>query len=484
MTLSQALVRELSRCLKDGILLTNPYALDPYKRDALTAYQQRPKLVAIPASVDEAQAVLRFCHRHGVPLVPRGAGTGLSGGALPHPDAVLMSLAKLRRVKQVDATNRMVVAEPGVRNLTLSQLAAPFNLFYAPDPSSQVACTVGGNVAENAGGIHCLKYGLTVHNVLGLKWLTPAGELVSVGGRHFAQQGYDLLALMHGSEGLLGVIVEVTLRLIPKPAHRQVLLAGFNTVAQAANAVAALIKSGQIPAGLELMDRLAIEAAEAYVGAGYPLCEAILICELDGTQAVVDEEAADVQAIFNENGALSVQRATSQEACDKLWLGRKAAFPALGRIAPDYYCMDGTIPRSQLASVLAKIQELSVTYGLKVANVFHAGDGNLHPLILYDANDSEQLLKAEQFGAEILHSCLQAKGTITGEHGVGVEKIDQMCAQFTVAEIETFHAIKAVFDHRRLLNPNKAIPTLAHCVELGGMHVHEGRAGFAHLPRY
>lgn len=483
MTQSAVLVRELSACLRRGTLMTNPYALDPYKSDGLTAYQQRPKLVVIPEDVSEVQSVLRTCYRLGVPLVPRGAGTGLSGGALPHPDAVLMSLAKLRRVTKMDANNRMLVAEPGVRNLTVSQLASPFNLFYAPDPSSQIACTLGGNVAENAGGIHCLKYGLTVNNVLGLKWLTPEGELVSAGGRYYAEPGYDLLALMHGSEGLLGVIVEVTLKLIPKPDCRQVLLAAFNSVAEAAHAVTELIKSGQVPAGLELMDRLAIKAAEEYVGAGYPLCEAILICELDGDQAVVQEKAKVADQLFQDCGAFKVQLATSPEACEKLWLGRKAAFPAVGRIAPDYYCMDGTIPRSQLAPTLAKIQTLSQSYGLKVANVFHAGDGNLHPLILYDANDNEQLLKVEQFGAEILRHCLKVKGTITGEHGVGVSKLDQMCDQFVDAELATFQAIKEVFDNKRLLNPNKAIPTLAHCVEVGGMHVHEGRMPFANLPR-
>lgn len=478
------IARELTRLMPGGRVLSDAHALVPYKSDGLTAYSQLPKVVAIPSSVAEVQALLRWCHQQSVPCVPRGAGTGLSGGALPHPDAVLLSLAKLNAIKEMDAANRVLVAEPGVRNLTVSETAAPFGLYYAPDPSSQIACTVGGNVAENSGGVHCLKYGLTVNNVLGLKWLTSSGELLETGGKFLERPGYDLLAAMHGSEGLLGVVVEVTLKLLPIPEDRRVLLAAFHEITEAAEAVASLMTSGCLPAGLELMDRLAIQAAEEFTGAGYPLCEAILICELDGTQAALEEETVAAKKLFERAGAFDVRVATSPEMCQKLWAGRKAAFPAMGRIAPDYYCMDGTIPRRSLVDVLTQIAQLSKQYQLQVANVFHAGDGNLHPLILYDANDDDQLVRAELFGADILRICLEVQGTITGEHGVGIEKLDQMCQQFSAEELACFHALKSAFDPPGLLNPNKAIPTLTRCVELGGMHVHEGAMPFSHLPRY
>lgn len=474
----------LRACVPEGRVLSAEDERRPYETDGLTAYRQMPKIVVIPGNIPEVQAVLKWCHQEQVPCVPRGAGTGLSGGALPHPEGILMSLARLQSIKEVDPANRVVVAEPGVRNLAISEAAAPFDLYYAPDPSSQIACTIGGNIAENSGGIHCLKYGLTLNNVLGLKWLAPDGEMMQVGGKCLAGPGYDLLALMHGSEGMLGVIVEATLRLLPKPPGRRVLLAAFQSVADAAEAVTALITGGCLPAGLEMMDRLAIQAAEDFVHAGYPLCEAILICEIDGTEEALHEEARLAQHIFRQQGAFEVRLASAPDECEKLWQGRKAAFPAVGRIAPDYYCMDGTIPRRQLAQVLSRIERLAQHYELRVANVFHAGDGNLHPLILYDANEPEQFLKAEHLGGKILELCIEASGTITGEHGVGVEKLNQMCEQFNDAELACFHALKAAFDPLKLLNPGKAIPTLTRCAELRGMHVQGGKLPFSDLPRY
>lgn len=480
----QQMILALESCAPDGEVLSSTSAVRPYETDGLTAYRQMPKAVVIPAHISEVRKVLHWCWQNEVPCVPRGAGTGLSGGALPHSEGVVLSLARFQSIREIDVANRVAVVEPGVCNLAVSQAANPFGLYYAPDPSSQIACTIGGNIAENAGGVHCLKYGLTVNNVLGLKWLTPAGEPMACGGKALASLGYDLLALLHGSEGMLGVVTEATLRLLPKPATRQVLLAAFNSVDNAADAVAGLIADGCLPAGLEMLDKLAIEAAEAFVHAGYPLCEAILICEVDGTKAAVSAEAGMVRRIFTHHGAFEVRLSSTPEECDKLWQGRKAAFPAVGRIAPDYYCMDGTIPRRELAHVLAEIRQLSENYKLPVANVFHAGDGNLHPLILYDANDVQQWTRAEQLGADILRLCLAVKGTVTGEHGVGVEKLDQMCEQFADPEIACFHALKQAFDEKKLLNPGKAIPSLARCSELKGMHVHNSQLPFPDLPRF
>ncbi|QKT03801.1 FAD-binding protein [Ectothiorhodospiraceae bacterium 2226] len=474
----------LRAALPAEALLSEPEELRPYECDGLSAYRALPGAVVLPQDLDQLRAVLRVCHAARVPVIARGAGTGLSGGALPRPDAVVVSLARFSRILDIDPRNRVARVQPGVRNLAISQAAQPHGLYYAPDPSSQIACTIGGNVAENSGGVHCLKYGLTVHNVLGLKVMTLEGELLELGGAALDGPGYDLLALMHGSEGLLGVIVEVTVRLLPIPERAQVVLAAFDSVEQAGTAVARIISAGIIPAGLEMMDRLAIQAAEAYVHAGYPQAEAILLCELDGTNEEVSEQIFQVQQLIQACGATEFRTARSAEERARLWAGRKAAFPAVGRIAPDYYCMDGTISRKHLAQVLARISALAREFGLPVANVFHAGDGNLHPLILYDANLPGQLARAEAFGAKILELCVEVGGTITGEHGVGMEKIDQMCVQFAPPELAQFHAVKAAFDPAGLLNPGKAVPTLHRCAEFGAMHVHGGRLPHPELERF
>ncbi|MGH8863236.1 MAG: FAD-linked oxidase C-terminal domain-containing protein, partial [Burkholderiales bacterium] len=411
--------------------------------------------------------------------------TGLSGGALPHADGVLLSLARLNRILNIDPVNRTATVEPGVRNTEISEAAAPHGLYYAPDPSSQIACTIGGNVAENSGGVHCLKYGLTLNNLLALTVMTIEGERLELGGQALDAPGYDLLALMTGSEGLLGIVTSVTVKLLPKPQAAQVLLAAFKRVEDAGNAVAAVIAAGIIPAGLEMMDRLAIQAAEDFVHAGYPRdAEAILLCEIDGHPAEIEAELLRVAEVLEAQGATEVRVARDESERQRFWTGRKAAFPAVGRIAPDYYCMDGTIPRRQLAAVLARISALSQEFGLAVANVFHAGDGNLHPLILYDANAPGQLERAEAFGGKILEVCVEAGGTITGEHGVGVEKLNQMCVQFTAEELEQFHAVKRAFDPDGLLNPGKAIPTLRRCAEFGALHVHAGKLPFPELERF
>lgn len=466
-------------------LLTRVEELRAYECDGLSAYRRIPDAVALPESVEEVQAIMRFCKAGSVPVVARGAGTGLAAGALPVAGALLLSLARFSKILSVDVDNRTAVVQPGVRNLAISQAARPHGLYYAPDPSSQIACSIGGNVAENSGGVHCLKYGLTVHNVLAVEVVTVDGELLQIGSAALDSPGYDLLALMHGSEGMLGIITQVTVRLLPVPENIGVLLAAFPDPRQAGEAVAAVIGSGILPAGLEMMDKLAIEAAEAFVHAGYPTdAAAILLCELDGSGAEVAETAARVEAIFRECGAIEVRIATDAAERELFWKGRKAAFPAVGRLAPDYYCMDGTIPRSQLPAVLQRIAELSEEYGLPVANVFHAGDGNLHPLILYDANTDGELERTEEFGGKILELCVEVGGTITGEHGVGIEKIDQMCTQFPAAELAQFHAIKAAFDPLGLLNPGKAVPTLHRCAELGGMHVHGGQLAHPELERF
>ncbi len=466
-------------------VLHQPEDLYPYECDGLSAYRQLPMAVVIPETIDQIRSVLAICRDHKVPIVPRGAGTGLSGGALPLENGVLLSLVRFNRVLKLDPVNRSATVQPGVRNLEISELAKAHGLFYAPDPSSQIACTIGGNVAENSGGVHCLKYGLTVHNILQLKVITMDGELITLGGHSLDAPGFDLLALMTGSEGLLGIIVEITVKLLPIPEYAQVLLAAFDDVSKAGQAVAGIIAQGIIPAGLEMMDSLAIEAAEKFVHAGYPVdAEAMLLCELDGSREEVDRLFNRISLLMKKNDAFEVRIAKDQQQRELFWKGRKAAFPAVGRLAPDYYCMDGTIPRKQLPEVLKRIALLSKEYGLPVANVFHAGDGNLHPLILYDANNPGELERTEEMGGRILELCVEVGGTITGEHGVGVEKINQMCAQFPAPELAQFHRIKSVFDQPGLLNPGKAIPSLHRCAEFGAMHVHHGKLPHSDLPRF
>ncbi|MEW6330338.1 MAG: FAD-linked oxidase C-terminal domain-containing protein [Pseudomonadota bacterium] len=466
-------------------VLTTEEDLRPYECDGLSAYRRLPWIVALPETTDQVGRLLRLCSEQNIPVVARGAGTGLSGGALPLEDGVLLSLAKFNRILEVDPANRTATVQPGVRNLAISEAAAPYGLYYAPDPSSQLACSIGGNVAENAGGVHCLKYGLTVHNVTGIKFMTMDGELVTLGGKALDIPGYDLLALMTGSEGMLGVMVEFTVKLLPKPERAQVVLAVFDEIEMAGDAVAAIIAGGFVPAGLEMMDNLAIRAAEAYAKAGYPVgAAAILLCELDGTAEEVSEGIAQIRTLLLKQGASEVRAAKDEADRLRMWAGRKAAFPAVGRLSPDYYCMDGTIPRKHLARVLKRISELSKEYGLAVANVFHAGDGNLHPLILYNANKPGELEKTEELGGKILEFCVAVGGTVTGEHGVGVEKINQMCIQFTKGELEQFHALKAAFDPKGLLNPGKAVPTLSRCAEFGRMHVHGGKLIYPDLERF
>ena len=459
--------------------------LHPYECDGLSAYRQLPMIVVLPSTIEQVQRIIKLCYEHNVPVVARGAGTGLSGGALPLEKGVLLSLAKFKSILDIDALARTARVQPGVRNLAISDAAKAYGLYYAPDPSSQIACTIGGNVAENSGGVHCLKYGLTVHNILELKIVTIDGELLSIGGQGFDSPGYDLLALMTGSEGMLGIIVEVTVRLLAIPERAQVILAAFDDIEKAGAAVGAIITAGVIPGGLEMMDKLAIQAAEDFVHAGYPRdAEAILLCELDGTNEEVSDQILQVRGILKQSGATEVRTAKDEQERAVIWKGRKAAFPAVGRISPDYYCMDGTIPRKRLPEVLRKITDLSKEYNLPVANVFHAGDGNLHPLILYDANIPGELERTEEFGAKILELCVAVGGTITGEHGVGMEKINQMCTQFEGAELTQFHAVKHAFDDKGLLNPGKAVPTLHRCAEFGAMHVHKGKLPFPELERF
>ncbi|MBN8885386.1 MAG: FAD-binding protein [Rudaea sp.] len=444
-----------------------------------------PFAVALPETEAQVRDVLRACHDLKIPVVARGAGTGLSGGAMPHADGLVLSLAKLNRILELDPVACTARVEPGVRNLAVSEAAAPHGLYYAPDPSSQIACSIGGNVAENSGGVHCLKYGLTVHNVLGLRGYTIDGEAVTLGGAALDAPGLDLLALAIGSEGLLLVVTEVTLKLIPKPKIAQVVMASFDDVVKAGDAVAAIVAAGIIPAGLEMMDRKATAAVEPFVRAGYDLnAEAILLAESDGTLEEVADEIAEIERVLRAAG--STQCIVSQSEAERLkfWSGRKNAFPAAGRISPDYYCMDGTIPRKHLGRMLRAIEEMEKKYTLRCMNVFHAGDGNLHPLILFDAHEPGEWERADRFGADILELCVALGGTITGEHGVGVEKLGSMCVQFAPAEREAFFAIKRAFDADGLLNPGKAIPTLARCAEYGRMHVHAGALPFADLPRF
>ncbi|MBT5630556.1 MAG: FAD-binding protein [Oceanospirillaceae bacterium] len=459
-------VSALQKILPVGAVILSKEGQRPFECDGLTVYQQLPLVTAMPETVDQVQAILRLSHLHGVPLVPRGAGTGLCAGAMPHAEGLLLVLTKLNQIVHVNHKTCTATVQPGVRNLALTEAVAPFGLYYAPDPSSQIACTIGGNVAENSGGVHCLKYGLTVNNLLQVTMVTIEGEIMTLGGAGLDEPGMDLLSLMVGSEGLLGVVVEAKVKLLPRAPRVQVLVAAYDTVTAAGDAVAALIGQGIIPAGLEMMDHLAISAAEDFVKVGYPTdAQALLICELDGTDAEVEEQLLLVCECFKQHGAHHIRIAKDVAEAAALWQGRKAAFPAVGRISPDYYCMDGTIPRSQVGYVLTRISELSQFYGLRVANVFHAGDGNLHPLILFDASIDGELEQAELLGGDILTLCVDVGGTITGEHGVGLEKMPQMPYQFGDAELAQFRRLKAAFDSEELLNPGKGIPTLKYCQE-------------------
>jgi glycolate oxidase len=483
--LDPTLVAGLGEIVAPSALLTSPEDTRPYECDGLTLFREQAQAVVLPEDEAQVVAVLKLCHAARVPVVARGAGTGLSGGAMPHREGVVLSLAKFSRILGIDPQTCTAVVQPGVRNLAISEAAAVHGLYYAPDPSSQIACTIGGNVAENSGGVHCLKYGLTVHNVRRVRGVLITGEIVEFGGEGLDAPGYDLLALVTGSEGLLAVITEVTVKLTPKPLAARCVLAGFDDVNKAGEAVAAIIGGGIIPAGLEMMDKLTIGAVEPFVHAGYPLeAEAILLCESDGTLEEVAEEVATVRGLLERSGATYIDVSQTESQRLKFWSGRKAAFPAAGRIAPDYYCIDGTIPRRALAQVLTRIASLSAEFGLQCMNVFHAGDGNLHPLILYDANRPGDAQKTTEFGARILELCIEVGGTITGEHGVGVEKIGEMCVQFAPLELECFHAIKHAFDHDGLLNPGKAVPTLHRCAEMGRMHVHRGELPHPELPRF
>jgi glycolate oxidase len=466
-------------------VIESPVEMRAYETDALTAYRQMPLVVVLPSTTEQVSRILRYCHMHGVKVVPRGAGTSLSGGALPLADGVLLGLGKFNRILEIDFDNRCVVAQPGVTNLAITNAVQARGFYYAPDPSSQIACTIGGNVAENSGGVHCLKYGLTTNNLLGIEMVLITGEVVRLGGKHLDSEALDLLGVMTGSEGLLGVITEVTVRILPKPETARAALVGFTSSEAAGRCVAEIISAGIIPGGMEMMDRPAIHAAEDFVHAGYPLdAEALLIVELDGPAAEVDLLLQEVSSIAERNGACSLRVSTSEAERLSFWAGRKAAFPAVGRISPDYLCMDGTIPRKRLPEVLTEMAELSRRYGLRVANVFHAGDGNLHPLILYDANDADQLERAEQLGADILRLCVRVGGVLTGEHGVGIEKRDLMPEMFSETDLAHQERLKCAFDEAGLLNPGKVFPVLHSCAELGRMHVRGGKLPHPDLPRF
>ena len=480
-----AIAAGLGKIVGEDYVMTDEASLKTYESDGLSAYRQMPMLVALPADTGEVSRLLAYCARESVKVVPRGAGTGLSGGALPLADAVTLGLGRLNRILEIDYANRSAVVQPGVANLAISQAIDEAGYYYAPDPSSQIACSIGGNVAENSGGVHCLKYGLTTNNLLGLEMVLMDGEVIRIGGKQFDTDGYDLLGLITGSEGMLGVITEVTVRILPKPPTAQALLMGFSSNDSAGRCVAGIIAAGIIPAGLELMDRPAIHAAEEFCHPGYPLdAEAILICELDGPEVEVAELARRVGDIATACEATSLRVSESEAERQRFWLGRKSAFPAAGRIAPDYYVMDGTIPRGRLSEVLNRISELSVEYGLQVANVFHAGDGNLHPLILYDANVPGELERTEEMGGKILKLCVEVGGVLTGEHGVGVEKRDLMGEMFSETDLKQQQRVKCAFDAEQLLNPGKVFPTLHRCAELGRMHVHGGQTPFPDLPRF
>ena len=456
-----------------------------FETDGLTAYRQLPLVVVLPETVRQVSRILKYCDKNGIRVVPRGSGTSLSGGALPLEDAVLLVMSRFNRVLEIDYADRIAVVQPGVTNLGVTHAVEGRGFYYAPDPSSQIACSIGGNVAENAGGVHCLKYGLTTNNVLGLEMVLINGDVVRLGGRHLDAAGYDLLGLITGSEGLLGVVTEVTVRILQKPETARAMLVGFPSSEQAGQCVADIIGAGIIPGGIEMMDRLAIQAAEDFVHAGYPLdVEALLIVELDGPEAEVDHLIGEVEAIAGRNGAAMSRVSADEEERQTFWAGRKAAFPAVGRISPDYYCMDGTIPRKKLPEVLAGMRRLSEQYGLAVANVFHAGDGNLHPLILYDANMPGELQKAEDFGNDILRLCVEVGGVLTGEHGVGVEKRDLMGEMFSDDDLDQQIRVKCAFDEQHLLNPGKVFPQLRRCAEMGRMHISRGQLPFPDIPRF
>ena len=484
-TRQREIVAALRAALPAHALLWRDEDTTPYECDGLTAYRQRPLVVALPETEAQVAAVLKACHTVGAPVVARGAGTGLSGGAMPHPLGVTLSLAKFNKIIKIDPVSRTAVVQAGVRNLAISEASAPFGLYYAPDPSSQIACTIGGNVAENSGGVHCLKYGLTVHNVLKVRGFTVEGEPIEFGSDALDVPGYDLLSVLIGSEGMLAVTTEVTVKLVPKPQLARCIMASFDDVRKAGDAVAAVIAAGIIPAGLEMMDKPMTAAVEDFVHAGYDLnAEAILLCESDGTPEEVEEEIGRMSDVLRGCGATAIAVSNSEAERLKFWSGRKNAFPASGRISPDYMCMDSTIPRKRVADILLAIAEMEKKYGLRCANVFHAGDGNLHPLILFDANDPDQLHRCELFGADILETSVAMGGTVTGEHGVGVEKLNSMCVQFSAAENEQMFALKRAFDPAELLNPGKVIPTLQRCAEYGKELVRGGQLKFGDLPRF
>jgi glycolate oxidase len=459
--------------------------MKPYESDGLTAYRQVPMIVVLPDTTEQVAEILRYCHENGVKVVPRGAGTSLSGGALPLADGVLLGLGKFKKILDIDFENRTMTAQPGVTNLGMTHAVQHEGFYYAPDPSSQIACSIGGNVAENSGGVHCLKYGLTTNNILGLELVTIEGEILRIGGKHLDSEGYDLMGLMTGSEGLLAVVTEVTVRILKKPATARALLVGFPTSVDAGACVASVIGAGIVPGGMEMMDGLAINAAEDFVHAGYPRdAGALLIVELDGPEVEVDDLIERVRKIAESHNASSVRVSENEEERNAFWAGRKAAFPAVGRISPDYYCMDGTIPRRQLPEILARMAKMSEKYGLRVANVFHAGDGNLHPLILFDANEPGELERAEDFGSDILRSCVELGGVLTGEHGVGVEKRDLMGTMFNELDLKQQQRVKCAWDPKQLLNPGKVFPELHRCAELGRMHISRGQLPFPDLPRF
>ena len=480
-----AIVAALGAIVSGDGVIADEDGLRVYECDGLSAYRQLPMVVVLPETTAQVSRILKYCHDEGIKVVPRGAGTSLSGGALPLADAVLLGLGKFNKILDIDYENRAVVAQPGVTNLGITKAVEGEGFYYAPDPSSQIACSIGGNIAENSGGVHCLKYGLTTNNVLGVEMVMIDGEVIRIGGKHLDAGGYDLLGVVTGSEGLLGVVTEVTVRILQSPETARAMLIGFPTSVAAGDCVAAIIADGIIPGGMEMMDRPAIHAAEDFVHAGYPLdVEALLIVELDGPEAEVDYLIGRVEGIAKEKGAVTMRTSMDEAERQSFWAGRKAAFPAVGRISPDYYCMDGTIPRSRLPEVLARMAEMSERYGLKVANVFHAGDGNLHPLILYDANVPGELERTEEFGAEILKLCVEVGGVLTGEHGVGVEKRDLMGEMFSEEDMKQQQRLKCAFDPSGLLNPGKVYPTLHRCAELGRVHVHGGQTRFPDIPRF
>lgn len=484
--MSQSLAyQQLSAGLPADVLIDDAAAKKPFETDGLTAYREVPWLVALPRNVTQVRKILSICSECSIPVVTRGAGTGLSGGARPLKEGLLLVLSRMKNMVEVDFDACTATVEPGVTNLSISQAVQPYGLYYAPDPSSQIACSIGGNVAENAGGVHCLKYGLTLHNVTGLVVQTIQGDELKIGGKSYESSGLDLIPLIVGSEGLLGVVTEITVKLLPNPPEKRVLLGSFNSIETAGHCVSAIIASGLIPAALEMMDATAIRAAEEYAQCGYPMdAEAILLCELDGTESQLAKDVELVEGVMYAGGVQDLQIAQEHDQQELLWQGRKVAFPAAGRLAPDYYCMDGTIPRRHIGYVLKSIAEMADSYGLGVANVFHAGDGNLHPLILFDASKTDELERAEKLGRDILELCVRKGGTVTGEHGIGVEKLDSACAQFSEPELNQFYRVKHAIDPQGLMNPGKAIPTLARCSELGGMHVHGDDLPFAELPRF